>query len=82
MRSRARTYARARQLEKDGDISEDIARDLADDMQKTVDAFVKKIEERCKAKEEELNKVRWRAGTASRAGIARARPRASECTQP
>ena len=45
------------QRERCGDISEDISRDLSDDLQKTVDSFIKQIDQRCKGKEDELNKV-------------------------
>jgi ribosome recycling factor len=51
------TLKEYQKLEKDGDISEDISRDLSDDLQKTVDSFIKQIDQRCKGKEDELNKV-------------------------
>lgn len=46
-----------KKLEKDGDLSEDDARRTLDEIQKTTDKHTSKIDELCKAKEQELMEI-------------------------
>lgn len=46
-----------KKAEKDGDISEDVHRSLADEVQKLTDAFVKRVDDALKAKEAEIMQV-------------------------
>lgn len=46
-----------KKAEKDGEISEDVHRSLADEVQKLTDAFVKRVDDALKAKEAEIMQV-------------------------
>lgn len=46
-----------KKMEKDGDISEDDQKRLSDEVQKLTDAFVKRVDETLRAKEEEMMQV-------------------------
>lgn len=46
-----------KKMEKDGDISEDEARGLSDEVQKMTDQFIKQVDETLKAKEAEIMQV-------------------------